>query len=950
MADQSTSENTPESPKEGTTPTDLWNCCLMGPDKMDVVPSSEDQQLLTLSSTQTYDGQAVAGLEAGNSLAPVSDYPSSMYGPYLPDEVEHLSTDVKDGNAEVGVCGLKNLGNTCFMNSGLQCLLSCPSLCCFLLEEEKIPKDSLIEKFSALVCKFWSGEYSVLHPSEFKETLGFVHTQFKDYRQHDGQEFLALLLDSLHEELNHAKELHNEEDVSEVSTDAGEKETEESTSDVLEKNEVEEESEESRSEMSVSEQEESMDTSILEDSSTQDNVINITKLPSIEEFYMKDVKTLNTNVLREDSPTPMIAVDSDKFPKNDKSPTSKQKSPLKNMVENMNDTSPRSPRFKKTNLPVDKKNRFGNLGGEEVTGKITLQDMDEERDLESIKRMKMDDDDGGTILKSLLLQGRDVIREGPYDVFNVSQDMEEVQKMKDIVMCRRKDTNLYANTASKFPISANNESCNNTFNSDEKLGKFALEPFTIERNLDYKKTETLDIVVESIAGCSQDFKALVKDATVCKHIPFANNQTILVDKAALSKNPCSSALTTDRVGVNEQRASREEIEFFEAEKEWHKYLQRNRSVIIDTFQGQFKSTVICSSCDHVSVTFEPFMYLSLPLPHGMERQIAVTWVPLNRLHYPTRYLFNLLKMETVRHLRSSLVNMVFGGNVPPPNDIILAEVFDNHVARILEDGTHLRYVNDDYRMIYAFEMSPKPESELESQQIHPNNLFSTFSDFAMVETGNPGCNWNMKNDDDVITEAGDVCTTVDDVIVEGDDISSRSDKLEDPHCEAGDVVMQSSESDTAQGSDIFSNIGYFDSNLYSHTCTDGPASSECIGASGDADMTTDISAIASTSQTSDTSAPIDSPCTDNKNNEINVRTEDFNTSWVPNNADMKPWSDGTLTQNNTATTSTVASGGISSDWRSCAICLEELPDHELLTHMECGGALCHICLEVSLNF
>jgi len=32
--------------------------------------------------------------------------------------------------------------------------------------------------------------------------------------------------------------------------------------------------------------------------------------------------------------------------------------------------------------------------------------------------------------------------------------------------------------------------------------------------------------------------------------------------------------------------------------------------------------VVCSQCQHVSVTFEPFMYLSVPLPHALERQIC----------------------------------------------------------------------------------------------------------------------------------------------------------------------------------------------------------------------------------------------------------------------------------------------------------------------------------------
>ena len=41
---------------------------------------------------------------------------------------------------------------------------------------------------------------------------------------------------------------------------------------------------------------------------------------------------------------------------------------------------------------------------------------------------------------------------------------------------------------------------------------------------------------------------------------------------------------------------------------------RNQSVIVDLFHGQLKSQVRCKECGHVSVKFDPFNYLSLPLP------------------------------------------------------------------------------------------------------------------------------------------------------------------------------------------------------------------------------------------------------------------------------------------------------------------------------------------------
>ena len=44
-----------------------------------------------------------------------------------------------------------------------------------------------------------------IEPQDFKYRLGQIHDQFSGFYQHDGQEFLALLLDRLHIELTEAK-------------------------------------------------------------------------------------------------------------------------------------------------------------------------------------------------------------------------------------------------------------------------------------------------------------------------------------------------------------------------------------------------------------------------------------------------------------------------------------------------------------------------------------------------------------------------------------------------------------------------------------------------------------------------------------------------------------------------------------------------------------------------
>lgn len=56
-----------------------------------------------------------------------------------------------------------------------------------------------------------------------------------------------------------------------------------------------------------------------------------------------------------------------------------------------------------------------------------------------------------------------------------------------------------------------------------------------------------------------------------------------------------------------------------AAEAWHHHLRWNRSILVDLCQGQLRSQVRCLECGWTSVTFDPFLFLSLPLPPQLAR-------------------------------------------------------------------------------------------------------------------------------------------------------------------------------------------------------------------------------------------------------------------------------------------------------------------------------------------
>ena len=126
------------------------------------------------------------------------------------DEEEEAQFGAK---ARKGLVGLTNLGNTCYMNSSIQCLSNTFELTQFFLmkkykslveREWKNPlgtEGRMVLAWAKLMNEVWKGKDGVVRPELFKRILGQYNVTFEGYGQHDSQECINSVLDFLSEDL-----------------------------------------------------------------------------------------------------------------------------------------------------------------------------------------------------------------------------------------------------------------------------------------------------------------------------------------------------------------------------------------------------------------------------------------------------------------------------------------------------------------------------------------------------------------------------------------------------------------------------------------------------------------------------------------------------------------------------------------------------------------------------
>ncbi|XP_044066779.1 ubiquitin carboxyl-terminal hydrolase 19 isoform X2 [Siniperca chuatsi] len=139
-----------------------------------------------------------------------------------------------------------------------------------------------------------------------------------------------------------------------------------------------------------------------------------------------------------------------------------------------------------------------------------------------------------------------------------------------------------------------------------------------------------------------------------------------------------------------------------AEEAWQRHKMRNDSFIVDLFQGQFKSKLVCPTCSKVSITFDPFLYLPVPLPQK-QKVLSVYYFSKEPHKKTIKFLVSVSKENSST---AEVLESISRSVRVKPENLRLAEVGKNRFQRMFLPSHSLDTVSSS-DMLFCFEVLSK---------------------------------------------------------------------------------------------------------------------------------------------------------------------------------------------------------------------------------------------------
>jgi ubiquitin C-terminal hydrolase len=155
-----------------------------------------------------------------------------------------------------------------------------------------------------------------------------------------------------------------------------------------------------------------------------------------------------------------------------------------------------------------------------------------------------------------------------------------------------------------------------------------------------------------------------------------------------------------------------------SDKAWELHLQREDSHVLEYFMGQVKSRVQCNQehCQRVSTTFDPFMFLSVPIPGSDDRTIRFTFVPLDPNVRPKKLSVKVSKIASVEDMLRRIIDMLPATGclpsttmqlpLPGIDDFVVCDIWKKEVFDWLQNKDDIEKIREtDETYIYQVRSS-----------------------------------------------------------------------------------------------------------------------------------------------------------------------------------------------------------------------------------------------------